>query len=337
MAFEMTLFNNIGKETITREYKAFSLKVDPYMFYDEHEIKKICTVGKIDQRFNQLIMKNVSHFIKYYIPRYISAFSSLEEENGELYFGVDDFGEITGIPFLGNLDKDEILKKIKKSIRESVITTDETKDYLMETIDVKIIKLKIDPYLFYSNLDETIKLIESSHSERKKMVDDYYQEWCKWQEKLHKYTIKLKNVLHNPETFQEFAEYIKERDPTKLHVLSQVDNFDEDLKNVAEFKKDDNNLMYWICNFRDDFIDIVVAERPMKPKIASKKMNYYNEFIKLYELREKLIKNNPNVNYYLLKIKLPTKTKDDVFYVDKCGVIKKRIRGYDTYGAPACL
>lgn len=51
---------------------------------------------------NKLILKNLRLYIEYYLPKYIGNFS-VSNMNGNLYFGVSDFGIIEGIPYNGNI------------------------------------------------------------------------------------------------------------------------------------------------------------------------------------------------------------------------------------------
>ena len=74
---------------------------------------------------NKIIFScKISHSIKEklsdsIIPKYISSFSG-SNISGELYIGIDDYGEITGIPYYGILQKSTILNIIGSSIKEKI-------------------------------------------------------------------------------------------------------------------------------------------------------------------------------------------------------------------------
>jgi hypothetical protein len=97
--------NNIGfGETLEVELKEFTLKKDPMMYYTEEEVRDMIITGNIDpDKFNIMISDNICHFFKYYIPKYLSVFGNSNIDSATLYMGVNDFGEITGVPFFGEI------------------------------------------------------------------------------------------------------------------------------------------------------------------------------------------------------------------------------------------
>lgn len=333
-----TLFNILDKETLENEYKEFSLKIDPLKYYENDEIYDIIKYGKLSKpHFNSMIIDNLNHYIKYYVPKYISSFCNSDLDYSKLYFGIDDYGEITGIPYIGSIDVDYFKRKIYNSIRDNIITTDITKDYIYDNIKIKFIKLAINKSLIYSSIDEKIKKKQEKYEIMKQERDKYINEWRVWNDKLSLYSTKLIELITNKITFNEIVEYIKKNDISKIHTISQIQNITEQIADIYSYKDNPNNLLYWMCKFRDEKIDEMINKRPMKPKKGMKKINYSNELTKLHELRQKFIENNPDINYYLLEIDIPVRTSDEVFYKDIYNVIRKKIRMLNSTGEPACL
>ena len=95
-------YHNNQNETIDTEYKEFCIKNNIFNFYSSDEIEKIIYTGIIDNHttFNELIISNLQLYFDLYIPKYASSFCNTDVKNGSLHIGINDFGEITGIPFL---------------------------------------------------------------------------------------------------------------------------------------------------------------------------------------------------------------------------------------------
>ncbi len=331
----LILFHNLNRETLEIEYKEFSYKIHVDKYYDIDEINKI-VLGKtkLDSKFNQSILDNIKFYSKYYIPKYISAFCNGQlEKNGKLIIGVDDLGEIVGIPFLGNIPKESIRNYIIRQIHDSIITTNATMNYLLENIKINIEKLEIKEELIYSNLEKSLEKIHRLTQIFLKERDEYQLVYRNWYKKLSRYAQKLVDLVKIPDILKELVCYIAERDSTKLIVLTQ--DFEEEAKNIHIEKYNPNNIVYWVCKFRDDKVDEIISERPIKPKTRPKKVSYTHEFLKLGNLRKTLLENNSSLNYYLVVVEIPNGCLDEVFYRDSCGNIIKKTRIMEC-GEPIC-
>lgn len=321
-----TLFDNIGGETLDTEYKEFSLKVDPLNYYSESEMEGILKTGRLDNVFNKMVVENLQNFIKY-VPKYVSSFANSKEcKAGKLFFGISDSGEVTGIPFLGFLNKKFIKKELKKVLKKNVITTYKTKNYIMENIDFHIHKVNINPYIVSCNLKEKLNKKQEKYLYSKQIHEEYIQKWNTWYMELSKYSTKLKDLFENKETFVQLVEHIKEKDESKLFVLSQYEELDEMIENITRYKNSNDKLVYWLCSFRDRYLDEIVSRKPPKPRIPLKKFSFLGEFTKLDNLRKIFIENNPEINYFVIEINLLSNLQDEVFYMDKSKTVKKRVR-----------
>ena len=91
----LTYNDYIGRETIVREYKEFTLVPD----IDQKDAEKL--IKSSEWMFNYNIKDGLLKYIKNFVPKYISAFmeSKSKTPNGELYFGINDFGFVHGIPY----------------------------------------------------------------------------------------------------------------------------------------------------------------------------------------------------------------------------------------------
>ena len=91
--------NTLGKqhdliqESLYVEFKEFCLQEETEVDYS------IVKTGIITnkEKFNNDIYKNIRIYFYKYLPKYISAFIN-SNIKGQLIIGVNDFGEVTGIP-----------------------------------------------------------------------------------------------------------------------------------------------------------------------------------------------------------------------------------------------
>ncbi len=328
------LFQKFPKETLEVEYKEFSYKIDPEIYYEQQEINDI-VLGKkkIDERFNKSILDNLKHYCKFYIPKYLSAFCNAKlKTTGKLFIGVDDDGEIVGIPYLGQLPKETIVNYMMKQIHDSILTTNATMNYIKKNIKISIEPLTIYPNLITSNLDRSIEKVNRLYTNYKTQIDQYQIQFENWYSKLTKYSIKLVELVETPEIFREIFQYIAARDSSKLFVLNQ--NIETSMAEIIKHKENTNHILYWVCKFRDDKLDEILLERPTKPKIRPRKITYVHEFVKLSNLRKSFLQH-PQMNYYLIFLEIPPQCPDEVFYKDIYGTIQKKTRTLDK-GEPVC-
>ena len=97
------------KESLQTEFKEFCLKNNVYNYYSHQDLEQIVISGKLFENFNTIIHDNIKHYFLCYIPRYASAFSNCDDiKEGVLTIGINDYGEITGIPYIGEFDESNL-------------------------------------------------------------------------------------------------------------------------------------------------------------------------------------------------------------------------------------
>jgi hypothetical protein len=320
----LTLFEHVGLETLAREYKEFYLRIDTLQYYSEKEIEDIVTNGNLNKTFNKVIMENLKNFMQY-IPKYVSSFGNCKEcDSGTLYIGINNTGEVTGIPFLGAMKEKTIKKWIKKSIKKHVITTDKTKEILLKNISFNLKKVNINSCLIESDLDEKIKKKQELFETVKKEKEIYVKKWNAWYNELSQFSGKLKNILNK--NYYDIYQYILDHDSTKIHVFSQVHEMDSLIEHIRDKKDDKDTLIYWVCSYRDYILKQIIQKKPKKSRYMKYSFSYAYEFNNLDQLRKKFLENNKDIQYYILEIHFLTSLDDDVFYTDKSKSIKKRVR-----------
>ena len=92
------------KESLHTEYKEFCLQVPSSIMYSPTMIQKMIDSGVLDKDYNSLVYQSIEIYCTNVFPKNIVAFMNAEID-GEIILGVNDFGEITGIPCIGTLNE----------------------------------------------------------------------------------------------------------------------------------------------------------------------------------------------------------------------------------------
>ena len=205
----MNYMDNIGNETIYKEFKIFN-------FYNVGlELSNNDGILLLENKkwiFNEYTLKNIKSMIKIYLPKYTCAYLSDKNNNNcELFFGIDDLGNVKGIPYDGLLNINEIKDSINQIIKNNIITNDNIN--ILDYINVELIKVNYDNneileenHLYYKNY---LKLRQeydlSKHKFNKKKIT---------QNKLSlRYNQKLTDLLNNKDTRYELINYIEYKSP----------------------------------------------------------------------------------------------------------------------------
>ena len=317
------------------EFKEFYLKVCPDTILTDDEILYIVNYGKFFRKLNHLIFLNIKSYLIYYLPKYMSCFLN-SQTNGKLILGINDFGEITGIPYLGNLSEKKIFKFIDSSVSSYIHGIDNFANY----ININIIKLNKDINLLdddASNLIELMNHRNQLYFERNRQYNILRKKWIKI---LSRYNTKLINILNNEDTKEELIEFVK----------LNSNNFDviNKLKTIKEFKflrytdffnklKNKNEILYWVAKFKDYKIDELQKIKPKKIDTPSL-LNNSMILSKLSQMRYRFIKNNKNLNYYLIEIFISnsSNSKPIHFKLPNSNIWNFRIR-IETKNGPSCI
>jgi hypothetical protein len=310
----LILGDNIGfDESKTNEFKEFSLKIDPISFSTAEEINNLIKTGKLVENFNDIIISNIDYYLKFYIPKYISAFGNMKGEDpfATLYIGINDFGEITGVPFKGILEVD-YLNEIKDSLK--LFLSAKNLDEIFAKIQFEVIKLNYDP----SMLSDDVSIILDEHIEKynayKIAYTKYIHDYKEWIKQINRYSIKISVYFSNPDYRKEVASYIRSnttnQEYLKMADLLETDYEFETISNneIMEKKVDQSSIYHWITSYKDAILDEIKIKRPVRPVGYNSDLDKIseNQFSILTNLRKKFIDNNSDLNYYLIKIKIPT-------------------------------
>ena len=306
--------HNPLEESLEVEFKEFCLNEIKNGLED---INYCIKTGKIRDKikFNQDVYNNIKYYFYKYIPKYISAFINANI-NGELIIGVNDYGEITGIPFIGSKQELEdyineqnlhanILNLIKDSSQSKVDFNCIKYEYenLFE-IKYEIQELKIDINYIDNMCDKLLLEYYNNVKLKETLIKKYKQERLKWIKKMDEFTCKLPILLSTKK--YEFKEYLKINAPQYVDFIIK----DHEMRHISHLKINPSHYIYWLMKFKDVNLEKIKRQKPEMPEMPKIINDPKNIYKKLTHLRYKLIKSNNNLNYFIINIKINKKNEN---------------------------
>ena len=290
------------------ELKEFCLKMDPSLILDYDEVKEILINGIWNYKLTSFIITNLNYYVKFYMPKYFTSFAN-SGINGQLMIGINDDGEITGIPSKIPITKLMVQKMINRNLNKYLtISESRCNKFIEKSISISVIKLDIDPQI----LDD-YKL--------KKFVQDYQLKYQEYQIKYNEY-LKIKkvwlselndnrslnNVLNLPIPRKQFLEYM-----ISINVDHEYDHIIAILKidkilpipdhyKLQKCKKNNLNLYYWLMKYKDDKNQEVYQRKPIKPSF-NERVNFNTTLLQINKLNDHFI-NDKEIGFYLIIINI---------------------------------
>ena len=273
------------KESLIIEFKEFCLQ-DVHIDYDTIYTGKINNIC----RFNQDICNNIHLYFYKYLPKYISAFVN-SNINGHFLIGVNDFSEITGIPFHGSkkelslfIDNININHLLSNNFQYIV-------KYDIETIDTNTCYLS-------DNTNKILSEYSKINIKKQKILEKYKNDRIIWNRNMEEYTCKLQDFIKYKK--REIDKYFTKHAPHLIHYILKTD----ELRNIAHLKSDPNHYLYYLMKFKEYELQKLKKMKPnipSTPKIIHGPEYLYNQ---LTHMRMKLLNNNSELRYFLIHIKI---------------------------------
>lgn len=302
---QFTLGKIYGLETADTEFKEFCLKRSPDLFLSNEEIEFIINNNKWNLKLTENINNSLEDYFEFVIPKYISTFSN-SQIDGKIIIGVNDYGEITGIPYYGPLDYQSIIESFKKKFIINFKSTDDI-DYIMKNIKLELILLKKDVTFLEDEVDTYYQLYKNHILSFNNKMHDYLEIRSSWELKLLIYARKLSDLINTSKTRAELIQYIIDRNEENEKInINRILNL---LKSncyinippgeeIAFLKEDPTSFVYWLVKFKDDKVQEISKQKPKKP-INPCFFGLSQILSKISYLRYRFCEN-PNINYYLL-------------------------------------
>ena len=302
-------------ESMHTEHKAFHLSIESLQKLNEDDIYTFIKSGKITPKIEKILYTNLLKYISTIIPKYISCFSNASI-NGVINIGIDDSCEITGIPSIKSISKRAIQNCIYNSIKKN-IKSSLSLDDIKSKIEVDIIKLDIDTNILTDDATNYYKKYSKETINYNNKLEEYRDKHINFLKNHRHYTQKLEKILNITKYRKELIEFIKEFSNSSYQHIIILLNSDEYIKltqdDIYKNRNDKNNIFYWIAKFRDTQIKKICETKPVKPNPPS----IYHPIqivANLPSMRYKLIKNNTNITYYVIRIYLNFENCNEAIY-----------------------
>jgi hypothetical protein len=332
------------KETLRNEFKEFCLKNNVYNYYSHEELEQIVITGKLFTNFNTIIHDNIKHYFLCYIPRYASAFSNCDDiKEGILTIGINDYGEVTGIPYIGDFDEKTLqvyLENTFKLIRAENNSRKWKQEYLKH-IKYEVIPIEIkSPSLHLCDMSmdiyNTMKMQQDTYDEQYRL---YLTLRDKWITTFMEYACSINEMLDKRR--EEVIEFVRKNaakpDPIIKFLNSKLPiNYND----LTDRRDNTDDYIYWIFQFKDIVIDKYLLEKP-KPPLYPRMCNApYALVTHLSDMRLKFIRNNKDLRYYMIRIHFSgniPKSKPLEYYHPVKHMWQSRNRIWSPYIGPCCM
>jgi len=332
---------NIGDEGLMKEYKELVLStLPPTLLIDSSSADELLRSGQ--WIFNDTVLLNLERYLQQYIPKYTVAFMDplTGGTEADLYIGIDDFGNVQGIPFQGLLDYDLITSKIQEIINNTVFPEGCRKD-ILDNITVKIIPVnnvtappetELIPDFYKSYLD-----LKQDYAIKEKT---YLMDSKKWTDLMMFYQQKLVDSFNLEPMRSMLYDYIQKTDPENcvLELIKsgyQINALSHE--EITKVKENPYEPFYWVCRWKDENISYIKLQKPQPThrNDVVKMLSPINILTKVSLMVPYWIKNNYNMNLFVIRINFNHRSPVPLCYFDG----EKTIRCYRTIYAdrPCCI
>lgn len=328
------------KESLEHEFKEFCFKRCIYDYYEEEEIERIVKNGELPKDFNEIVQMNLSDYFQYYVPKYASAFSNCQIKEGCLTIGISDYGEVTGIPYRGELSYDTVKEYLNSSYNyiRGAYKADYLKNMKMEIVEIDTCEAHLR---LYDMTDEMIERIKKQKQEYHDAYFAYLNAREKWMSVFLTYTVNINQV--RKEKLEEIVAYVQNYHPSNEEYILKTlkdPNFVVVPEMIDNYIEDTSNPLYWLFKFKDDTVDRYMAEKPKPPSLPKIHPAPYAFMTKLSDMRLKFLQNNADIRYYLIKIRfsgrINTKKHLEYYHTSKEIWLSRRRVVHSQYG-PCCI
>lgn len=273
MAKSYVLGEILPEESIVTEYKEFRLEL---AYESAEESKNLYTnIHRLKVRFNDVMYRNM----KKYACKYATSFFN-SRVNGEILFGVSDFGEVIGIPMMSS-DVDlqcSIMKDIMTNeIRTNVIS--KHADRLIDMMNLKYILIDTSDHTFHC-YPEALDYIRDRKKEQEKYEDlrsKYIKDKKDYVFSVDRHRRSINYIINQPDIREDFRGYLRDHDVFEKYkdaIADDVHIYYEDSE-IKTLKLDKETLIYWITSYRDVKTDTIIKDMRPTWDYKNKKVDPY--------------------------------------------------------------
>lgn len=299
---------NVGFESLNREFKEFCLQISTEEIYIDSEILNILRSGKLCEKYKSIVIQSIEYYFKNCFPKYIISFLNAGIE-GELCLGINDNGEVTGIPILDfeEINIEDVKGKFYDILERHVDKFEEIKKYV--EFDMQQLEINVD-LLSNMEIDKLLKRYTNRSNIRRNAYNRYRIERNAWFSNVSMYEKKIIDIINTKETRRELHDYVNENcnsNEVKENICRLLKR--ENIPYMStENCKDNSTIRYWACCFKDYKLANLLLNRPKKPNVPLR-IHPDLIFSRTTPLRLRFLNANKNLCYYLIKIRVKKSEK----------------------------
>lgn len=313
-------------ETIGNEYKEFCFKQGIHK-----SIKDYDTVFNMDHQYS--VEKNLKYYFENIVSKYYSSFhntSSLIGKDSNLWIGINDKGQITGIPTMVNL-RSYINKlaymyslpnvRIRSNETGELYTKTFQRSIFMDTVNITVHECHIvDEFLQDTFIDVKRKYMEM-FSRNKTKIAEYLIRKRLWIRNISQYCEKM-DIISNRQDFRKsIIQYIEEycNEDNKQQLIDRLR--DEELfvtpptPIFRQMRMETGNIYYWIVKWKDEQITKISNERPNPPNLEKEvcldtyraRMTYHSK---------QWLEQSQGLKYFVIQISIRNINIDNLYTVE---------------------
>ena len=314
----LKLGNYSESESLNIENKAVHIGFRVLESLHDDDIFDIVMSGKWTDEFQELNENNLIEYISLILPKYLACFANAEVD-GELRLGIDDSCEITGVPIIGCIPEDKIKKAITQTIKDNISCKKNEED-IASLIEIEYIPLLVDKRILSNDSERYFNTFSEEIRKYNDDIDKYTISHALFLIEHRKYTQKLEKMLNTTRYRLELSEFIKSKSNSSeklIEVLKSINYIKLKEDNIFRDRDNKERIFYWIAKFRDMKgiqVALTKPDKPLYPSLYHPKQILGN----LPCMRLTFLENNPNLKYYVIKLKCNvSKIGQHIKYRDK--------------------
>lgn len=259
----------------------------------------------------ELVKPSFETFLEWVFPKYFTSFCN-SGLDGDLYLGIADDGEITGVPHFDELSTDYLnahLRALCDQYVEVTTPSDPAKHIPLEQLfTVTIIPLSHDIRILKDSIAPIVQHWEQDMLTYNDEMFAYRQAYQAWSFSLHNISGKLINIANTTLLRKDLIQYMANNkqwwtsQTTDLYQeLEQLNyyHFNTAFEHFETSKDNPSMIWYWVTKFKEQKVTRLAASKPIKPKL-SVHMPLVIAVAKLSDLRRRYVELG--VKYNVIKI-----------------------------------
>ena len=268
-------------ETLRREYKEFTLR-NLTMQYEERDLYdalvntlspmergefKTIDTDEVDQLSAIVYDQTLSSLqcnIGWMLPKYVSCFTN-SNLDGELFLGIGDDCEITGIPLVPGLTKEKVYEFLISSLDDFLLIDGQNvKEGGIDwrtIVDIDIVRLESDTrHLNSTDFMNTLRLQQEELMKHNDAMLEYNEERIVWLQKQSVHSSKLIDIVNTTSLRKGLIDFIQNHvgdwvaSTRSLVTTLEKNEFIHFNTNYEYFELEKNNkgkIWFWVTKFKE--------------------------------------------------------------------------------------